>query len=160
VAAAGTVRGDDLDVLLRRPGLRRGGGRDGHQSRGCECAKQFHTVLLTTIVLPRTVHSIRAREPCTRCRSWCDRLTTHGPFALSPATTLRTGTVEGRRVDPVCRRLCPMTLILSNQDAEELLPMSDCVAALEESYRELAHERAASALRSDAITTTDRPDTV
>lgn len=53
-----------------------------------------------------------------------------------------------------------MTLILSNQDAEELLPMGDCIAALEEAYCELAHERAASALRSDAVTTTTRPDAV
>ena len=42
----------------------------------------------------------------------------------------------------------PMTLILSNDDVEALLPMSDCIAALEEAYRELAHERAASAVRT------------
>src|SRR6185503_6394815 len=53
-----------------------------------------------------------------------------------------------------------MTLILSNQDAEELLPMGDCIAALEEAYRELAHERAASAVRSDAVCTTAHPGAV
>jgi alanine dehydrogenase len=53
-----------------------------------------------------------------------------------------------------------MTVILSNDDVEALLPMSDCIGALEEGYRELAHERAANALRSDAITTTSRPDAV
>jgi alanine dehydrogenase len=53
-----------------------------------------------------------------------------------------------------------MTLILSNQDAEELLPMGDCIAALEEAYRELAHERAVSAARSDAVTGTTHPDAV
>lgn len=51
-------------------------------------------------------------------------------------------------------------LLLSNDDVEALLPMSDCIAVLEEAYRELAHERAASALRSDAITTTTRADAV
>ena len=53
-----------------------------------------------------------------------------------------------------------MTLILSTQDAEELLPMGECIAALEEAYRELAHERAASAVRSDAVCTTTHPDAV
>ena len=53
-----------------------------------------------------------------------------------------------------------MTLILSNQDAEELLPMGECIAALEEAYRELAHERAVSAARSDAVTATERADAV
>ncbi|MES2562737.1 MAG: ornithine cyclodeaminase family protein, partial [Pseudomonadota bacterium] len=51
-------------------------------------------------------------------------------------------------------------LLLSNDDVEALLTMSDCIAVLEEAYRELAHERAASALRSDAITTTTRADAV
>src|SRR3954469_1559768 len=53
-----------------------------------------------------------------------------------------------------------MTLILSNQDAEELLPMGECIAALEEAYRELAHERAVSAARSDAVTATGPTDAV
>ena len=53
-----------------------------------------------------------------------------------------------------------MTLILSNDDVEALLPMSECISALEECYRELAHNRAANALRSDAVTTTARPDAV
>ena len=53
-----------------------------------------------------------------------------------------------------------MTLILSNDDVEALLPMADCIEALEEAYRELAHERAANALRSDAVSTTARPDAV
>ncbi len=51
-------------------------------------------------------------------------------------------------------------LILSNEDAESLLTMSDCVTALEEAYRELAHGRAANAPRSDAISTTAHPDAV
>jgi len=53
-----------------------------------------------------------------------------------------------------------MTIILSNQDAEELLPMGECLTALEEMYRELAHERAASAARSDAVCTTPQPGAV
>lgn len=53
-----------------------------------------------------------------------------------------------------------MTLILSNEDAAELLPMPACIAALEEAYVELAHARAVSALRTDAVTTTAQADTV
>jgi alanine dehydrogenase len=51
-------------------------------------------------------------------------------------------------------------LILSNDDAEALLSMRECMDALEDAYRELAHERAASARRSDAVTTTSRADAV
>src|SRR6185436_17621564 len=53
-----------------------------------------------------------------------------------------------------------MTLILSNDDVEALLPMPECIAALEELYRELAHERAANAMRADAVATTSRADAV
>ena len=53
-----------------------------------------------------------------------------------------------------------MTIILSNEDAEELLPMSACITALEEAYRELAHGRAANPIRSDAVTPTSRDDAV
>jgi alanine dehydrogenase len=51
-------------------------------------------------------------------------------------------------------------LILSNDDAEALLPMRECISALEEAYRDLACERAASAQRTDALTTTERADAV
>jgi ornithine cyclodeaminase/alanine dehydrogenase-like protein (mu-crystallin family) len=51
-------------------------------------------------------------------------------------------------------------LILSNDDADRLLPMRDCVAALEDAYRELALNRAVSAQRSDAVCTTARTDAV
>lgn len=51
-------------------------------------------------------------------------------------------------------------LILSNEDAEKLLSMGDCIAALEHVYREMAEGRAANATRSDAVTLTPRPDTV
>ena len=51
-------------------------------------------------------------------------------------------------------------LILSNDDAEALLPMRECIGALEDAYRELAQERAANAQRSDAVTTTTRADAV
>jgi len=51
-------------------------------------------------------------------------------------------------------------LILSNEDVEAFLPMPDCIDALEQAYRELAQERAANALRSDAVSTTSRPDAV
>ena len=49
-------------------------------------------------------------------------------------------------------------IILSNDDAEALLPMRECLGALEEAYRELAHERAASAQRSDVMTASSRAD--
>jgi alanine dehydrogenase len=45
-----------------------------------------------------------------------------------------------------------MTLLLSNQDAEELLTMPDCITALEQAYRELADGLSVSAVTSDAIT--------
>ena len=51
-------------------------------------------------------------------------------------------------------------LILSNDDAEKLLTMGDCIAALEQVYREMAEGRAANAVRSDAVTQTSRADTV
>jgi ornithine cyclodeaminase/alanine dehydrogenase-like protein (mu-crystallin family) len=51
-------------------------------------------------------------------------------------------------------------LILSNEDAEALLTMSDCIAALDEAYREQANDEAVNAARSDAVTQGGRPDTV
>src|SRR5262249_16737271 len=51
-------------------------------------------------------------------------------------------------------------LILSNEDAEQLLTMPDCVAALEEAYREQANDEAVNAARSDAATQGRQPGTV
>jgi alanine dehydrogenase len=51
-------------------------------------------------------------------------------------------------------------LILSNDDAEALLTMGECIVALEDAYRELAHERAANAQRSDAVTESGRAGAV
>lgn len=51
-------------------------------------------------------------------------------------------------------------LVLSNEDAEQLLTMSDCIAAVEQAYREFALGRAANAARTDAVTLTERPDAV
>ena len=51
-------------------------------------------------------------------------------------------------------------LILSNEDAEELLTMAECIAALEEAYREQASDEAVNAARSDAVTKSDRGDTL
>jgi alanine dehydrogenase len=53
-----------------------------------------------------------------------------------------------------------MTIILSNDDATELLSMRDCMTALEDAYRELALGNAVSATRSDAVCGTQRADTV
>ena len=51
-------------------------------------------------------------------------------------------------------------LILSNEDAEQLLTMPDCIATLEEAYREQASEQAVNAARTDAVTLSGRPDTI
>lgn len=53
-----------------------------------------------------------------------------------------------------------MTILLSNDDVEALLPMSECIAVLEDMYRELALGRAVNALRSDAVGATSHPDAV
>lgn len=51
-----------------------------------------------------------------------------------------------------------MTLILSNDDVEQLLTMPDCIAALEEAYVELAAGRGISRTRSDCIAPTSYSD--
>ena len=53
-----------------------------------------------------------------------------------------------------------LMLILSNEDAQKLLTMGDCIAALEQVYRDMAAGRAANATRSDAVTQTARENTV
>lgn len=53
-----------------------------------------------------------------------------------------------------------MTLILSNDDARELLSMRECISALETAYRDLAHGNAVNAARSDALAPTQRADAV
>lgn len=53
-----------------------------------------------------------------------------------------------------------MTLILSNDDARELLSMRECMSALEAAYRELAQGHAVNAARSDAVAPTSRADAV
>ena len=47
-----------------------------------------------------------------------------------------------------------MTLILSNEDIEPLLPMDELVPVLEDAYRELAEGRGGNRLRSDIVTPT------
>jgi ornithine cyclodeaminase/alanine dehydrogenase-like protein (mu-crystallin family) len=51
-------------------------------------------------------------------------------------------------------------LILSNEDVDAVLTMPDCIAALEEIYREQAREDAVNAARSDVVTSVRQPDTV
>lgn len=51
-----------------------------------------------------------------------------------------------------------MTLILSNQDVDELLTMPECIDALEDAYRELAHGRGVNRRRSDSLVPTSRAD--
>src|ERR1700683_1779764 len=51
-----------------------------------------------------------------------------------------------------------MTLILSNDDADKLINMPECIAVLEEAYAELAEGRGVSRTRSDCFTPTSRED--
>jgi alanine dehydrogenase len=51
-----------------------------------------------------------------------------------------------------------MTLILSNKDVEQILTMPDCIAALEQSYVELAEGRGLSRTRSDCLAPTTYGD--
>jgi alanine dehydrogenase len=52
-----------------------------------------------------------------------------------------------------------MTVILSNQDVDELLTMGDCIAALEDAYNELAQGRGVNRRRSDSLVPGKDPDT-
>jgi alanine dehydrogenase len=47
-----------------------------------------------------------------------------------------------------------MTLILSNEDVEQVLTMTDCIAALETAYKDLADGIGVSRRRSDCVTST------
>jgi ornithine cyclodeaminase/alanine dehydrogenase-like protein (mu-crystallin family) len=49
-------------------------------------------------------------------------------------------------------------LLLSNEDVEALLSMPDCLAAMEDAYRELGDGRGASGVRSEILTPTTRDD--
>jgi alanine dehydrogenase len=51
-----------------------------------------------------------------------------------------------------------MTLILSNADVEKLLPMHECIDALDEAYVELAHGRGAARTTSECFAPTERSD--
>jgi alanine dehydrogenase len=51
-----------------------------------------------------------------------------------------------------------MTLILSNDDVEELLTMQDCIDVLEDAYAELSEGRGISRTRSDCVAPTKTPD--
>ncbi len=53
-----------------------------------------------------------------------------------------------------------MTLILSNQDVEQVLEMGACITRLEETYKELAQGRGISRVRSDCLAPTARADAI
>jgi ornithine cyclodeaminase/alanine dehydrogenase-like protein (mu-crystallin family) len=53
-----------------------------------------------------------------------------------------------------------MTLILSNNDVENLMTMPECIDVLEEAYVELADGRGVSRTRSDCLTPTARADAI
>jgi ornithine cyclodeaminase/alanine dehydrogenase-like protein (mu-crystallin family) len=53
-----------------------------------------------------------------------------------------------------------MTLILSNEDAEQVLEMDACIARLEESYKELASGHGISRVRSDCLAPTSGDNAV
>jgi alanine dehydrogenase len=49
-------------------------------------------------------------------------------------------------------------LLLSNEDVEALLSMPDCLAAMEDAYREMGEGRGGSGIRSEILTPTNRDD--
>jgi ornithine cyclodeaminase/alanine dehydrogenase-like protein (mu-crystallin family) len=51
-----------------------------------------------------------------------------------------------------------MTLLLSNDEVDDLLTMPACLSAMEEAYRELGHGRGANGVRSEILAPTDRDD--
>ena len=51
-----------------------------------------------------------------------------------------------------------MTLILSNADVEQCLPMHACIAVLEDAYVELSEGRGVNRVRSDCLVPTRRGD--
>jgi alanine dehydrogenase len=51
-------------------------------------------------------------------------------------------------------------LVLSNDDVEAVLDVKDCIAAMEEGYRELGESRGASGVRSEILTPTTRDDSL
>ena len=53
-----------------------------------------------------------------------------------------------------------LTLLLSNEPAEDILTMDECLDALDQSYRELSSGLARSARRSDIVTKTPSDDAV
>src|SRR5258705_10750006 len=58
-----------------------------------------------------------------------------------------------------CKNRNPvMTMILSNEDVERVLTMPECLAALEDSYVELAEGRGLSRTRSDCLVPTGQDD--
>jgi ornithine cyclodeaminase/alanine dehydrogenase-like protein (mu-crystallin family) len=56
--------------------------------------------------------------------------------------------------------VCAMTLILSNNDVEQLLPMHECVEVLEDVYVEMSAGRAINRIRSDSLVPTTRKDAI
>ena len=51
-----------------------------------------------------------------------------------------------------------MTLLLTNAEVEAALPMGECLAAMEEAYRDLGEGLGINGLRSEMLTPTERPD--
>lgn len=52
----------------------------------------------------------------------------------------------------------PMTLILSNEEVEASLGMPECLAAAEDAYKALGQQQAATGVRSEILSPTQRPD--
>ena len=53
-----------------------------------------------------------------------------------------------------------MTLILTNDDVEKLLPMHECITVLEDIYVELSAGRAVNRIRSDSLVPTTGKDAI
>src|SRR5215468_6154975 len=54
----------------------------------------------------------------------------------------------------------PMTLILSNEDIEKLLTMSECIDVLERTYIEMSEGRSVNRVRSDCLVPSKRKDAI
>jgi alanine dehydrogenase len=67
---------------------------------------------------------------------------------------------RNRSGSPRLRSRAFMTLVLSNADVERCLPMLECIAVLEDAYRELSDGRGVNRVRSDCLVPAPRGDAI
>jgi ornithine cyclodeaminase/alanine dehydrogenase-like protein (mu-crystallin family) len=51
-----------------------------------------------------------------------------------------------------------MTILLNDEEVSKVLPMKDCIGALEEAFRDLGQGAAVNAPRRDSFMATSKPD--